>query len=127
VEENIYQPLIVHGQIVLKNNLDLEIEEWNIPQKKVMLSHFIQRKEENSKEISGKHLKLKSLHQIQVIKEEIFHKSSASGVTIMETMKETVQPGRREDNMLPPLTLIQTHLKRMKRRERRSTFSKTKE
>jgi hypothetical protein len=33
---------------------------------------------------------------------------------------------RREDNMLPSLTLIQTHLKRMKRRERRITSSKTK-
>jgi hypothetical protein len=62
----------------------------------------------------------------QVIKEEMFQKSSASDVTIMDTMQETVQPGRREDNMLPPLTLIQTHLKRMKRRERRSTSSKTK-
>jgi hypothetical protein len=73
-----------------------------------------------------KHLKVKSLHQIQVIKEEMFQKFSASDVTIMDTMQETVQPGRREDNMLPPLTLIQTHLKRMKRRERRSTSSKTK-
>jgi hypothetical protein len=91
-----------------------------------MLLHFIQRKEENSKEISGKHLKVKSLHQIQVIKEEMFQKFSALDVTVMDTMQETVQPGRREDNMLPPLTLIQTHLKRMKKGERRSTSSKTK-
>jgi hypothetical protein len=125
VEEKLYQPLIVYGQIVLKKNLDLEIE-WKIPQKKIMLLHFIQRKEENSKEIPGKHLKVKSLHQIQVIKEEMFQKFSASDVTIMDTMQEIVQPGRREDNMRPPLTLIQTHLKRMKRRERRSTSSKTK-
>jgi hypothetical protein len=126
MEEKIYQPLSVYGQIALKKNLDLEIEEWNIPQKKIMLSHFTQRREENSKEISGKHLKVKSLHQIQVIKEEMFQKFSASDVTIMDTMQETVQLGRREDNMLPQLTLIQTHLKRMKRRERRSTSSKTK-
>jgi hypothetical protein len=71
-----------------------------------MLLHFIQRKEENSKGILGKHLKVRSLHQIQVIKEEMFHKFSASDVTIMETMQEIVQPRRREDNILPPLTLI---------------------
>jgi hypothetical protein len=126
VEEKLYQLLIVYGKIVLKKNIDLEIEEWKIPQKKIMLLIFIQRREENSKEISSKHLKVKSLHQIQVIKEEMFHKFSASDVTIMDTMQETVQPGRREDNMLPPLTLIQTHLKRMKKRERKSTSSKTK-
>jgi hypothetical protein len=44
--------------------------------------------------------------------------------TNMDTMQETVQPERREDNMLLPLTLIQIHLKRMKIRERRSTSSK---
>jgi hypothetical protein len=37
VEEKLYQPLIIYGQIVLKKNLDLEIEEWKIPQKKIML------------------------------------------------------------------------------------------
>jgi hypothetical protein len=71
-----------------------------------MLLHFIQIKEENSKEIPIKHLMVKILHQIQVMKEEMFQKFSASEVTIMETVQETVQPGRREDNMLPPLTLI---------------------
>jgi hypothetical protein len=50
--------------------------------------------------------KVKSLHQIQVIKEEMFKKFIASYVTIMDTMQETVQPGRREDNMLPLLPLI---------------------
>ena len=125
MEEKLYQPLIVYGQIVLEKNLDLEIEiEWKIPQKKIMLLHFTQRKEENSKEILGKHLKVKSLHQTQVIKEEMFQKFIASDVTIMDTMQETVQLGKREDNMLPPLTLIQTHLKRIKKRERRSTSSK---
>jgi len=124
VEEKLYQPLSVYGQIALKKNLDLEIEEWKIPQKKIMVLHFVQRREENSKEISGKHLKVKSLHPIQVIKEEMFQKFSASDVTSMDTLQETVQPGRREDNMLPPLTLIQIHLKRVKRRERRSTSSK---
>jgi hypothetical protein len=126
VEDNLYQPLIVYEQIVLKKNLDLEIEEWKIPRKKIMLLHFIQRKEENSKEIPGKHLKVKSIHQIQVIKEEMFQKFSALDLTVMDTMQETVQLGRREDNMLPLLTLIQTQLKRMKKRERRSTSSKTK-
>jgi hypothetical protein len=126
MDEKLYQPLIVYGQIVLKKNLDLEMEEWKIPQKKIMLLHFIQRKEENSKEISGKDLKVKSLHQIQVIKEEMFQKFNALDVTVMDTMQETIQPRRREDNMLPPLTMIQTHLKRMKKRERRSTSSKTK-
>jgi hypothetical protein len=70
VEEKLYQTFIVYGQIVLKKNLDLEKEEWKIPQNKIMLLHFIQRREENSKEISGKHLKVKSLHPIQVIKEK---------------------------------------------------------
>jgi hypothetical protein len=126
VEEKLYQPLIVYGHIVLKKNLDLEIEEWKISKKKIMLLHFTQRKEENSKENSGKHLKVKSLHQTKVIKEEMFQNFSASYVTIMDTMQETVQLGRREDNMLPLLTLIHTYLKRMKRRERRSTSSKTK-
>jgi hypothetical protein len=45
-------------------------------------------------------------------------------VTSMDTLQETVQPGRREDNMLPPLRLIQIHLKRVKIRERRNTSSK---
>jgi hypothetical protein len=123
VEEKLYQPLIVYGQIVLKKNLDLEIEEWKT-QKKIMLLHFIQRKEENSKEISDKHSKMKSLHQNQVIKEEMFHKCSASDVTNMDTMQETIQPGRRENNMILSLTLIYIHLKRIKIRERRSTSSK---
>jgi hypothetical protein len=67
---------------------------------------------------------MKSIHQIQVIKEEMFQNFSASDVTNMDTMQEIVQLGRREDNMLLPPTLIQIHLKRMKRRERKSTFSK---
>jgi hypothetical protein len=92
-----------------------------------MLLHFIQRNEENSKETSDKHSKMKSLHQTQVIiKEDMFHKFSASDVTNMDTMQETVQPGRREDNMILPLTLIQIYLKRMEIRERRSTSSKAK-
>jgi hypothetical protein len=73
--------------------------------------HFIQIREEDSKEISGKHLKVKRLHPIQVIKEEMLQKFSASDVTSMDTLQEIVQPGRREDNMLPLLTLIQIHLK----------------
>jgi hypothetical protein len=42
----------------------------------------------------------------------------------MDTMREIVLLERKEDNMLPPLTLIQTHLKRMKTREMRITSSK---
>jgi hypothetical protein len=87
VEEKLCQPLIVYGQILLKKNLDLEIEEWKIPHKKIMLLHFIQIKEENSKEISSKHLKVKSLHQIQVINKEMFQKFSASDVTIIDIMQ----------------------------------------
>jgi hypothetical protein len=87
--------------------------------------YFIQRKEEDSKETLHKHSKMKNLHPTQVIiREEMFQKFSASDVTNMGTMQEIVQPGRREDNMLLPLTLIQIHLKRMKIRERRSTSSK---
>jgi hypothetical protein len=87
-----------------------------------MLLHFIQRKEENSKETPDKHSKMKSLHQTQVIiKEEMFQKFSALDVTNMDTMQETVQLGRRENNMFLPPTLIQINLKRMKTRERRST------
>jgi hypothetical protein len=43
----------------------------------------------------------------------------------MGTMQEIVQPGIKEENMLPLLKLIQTHLKRMKIRERRSNSFKT--
>jgi hypothetical protein len=94
--------LIIDGQIVLKKNLDLEIEEWKTPKKKITLLHFIQRKEENSKETSEKHSKMKRLHQTEVIiKDQMFHKFSASDVTNMDIMQEIVQPGRREDNMLP--------------------------
>jgi hypothetical protein len=90
-----------------------------------MFFHFIQRKEEDSKETSNKHSKKKSLHQTQVIiREEMFHKFSASDVTNMGTMQEIFQPRRREDNMLLSLTLIQIHLKRMKMRERISTSYK---
>jgi hypothetical protein len=111
VEEKLYQPLIDYGQIALKKNLDLETEEWKILRKKIILLHFIQRREEDSKEISGKHLKVKNLHPIQVIKEEMLQKFSALDVTSMDTLQEIVQPGRKEDNMLPLLTLIQIHLK----------------
>jgi hypothetical protein len=62
VEEKVYQPLIVSGQTVLKKNLDLEIEERKTPLMKIMLLHFIQRKEEESKETSNKHSEMRSLH-----------------------------------------------------------------
>ena len=101
----------VYRQIALKKNLDLEIEEWKIPQKKIMLLHFIPGREENSKETSGKHLKKKSLHPIQDIKEEMFQKFSVSDVTSMDTLLEIVQPERGENNMPPLLILIQIHLK----------------
>ena len=70
-------------------------------------------------------LEMRSLHQPQfTIKEAMFQKFSCSDVTNMGTMQEIVQPGRNEDNMLPPLTLTQTQPKIMKIRERRSTYSK---
>jgi hypothetical protein len=91
-----------------------------------MLLHFRQRKEEDSKETSNKHSKMRNLHQPRVIiREEKFQRFSALDVTNMGTMQEIVQPGRKEENMLPPLTLIQTHPKRMKIREMRSISSKT--
>jgi hypothetical protein len=55
----------------------------------------------------------------------MFKRFNASDVTNMDTMQEIVQPGRKEDNMPPPLTLNQTHLKKMKIREMRSISSKT--
>jgi hypothetical protein len=64
MEDKLYQPLSVYGHISLKKNLDLEIQELNIPQKKIMLLHFIQRRNGNSKEISRKNLKVKILHPI---------------------------------------------------------------
>jgi hypothetical protein len=67
VEEKIYQLLIVCGHTVLKKNLDLEIEEWKTPLMTTMILHFIQRKEEDSKETLDKHLEMRSLHQPQVI------------------------------------------------------------
>jgi predicted nucleic acid-binding protein len=84
VEEKVYQPLIIYGQIILKKNLDLEIEEWKTPQKKIMLLHFIQIKEEDSKETPDKHSKMKSLHQTHVIiREEMFHKFSDYNMGLM--------------------------------------------
>jgi hypothetical protein len=69
---------------------------------------------------------MRNLLQPQVIiREEISQRFSASDVTNMGTMQEIVQLGRKEDNMLPSLTLIQTHPKRMKIREMRSISSKT--
>jgi hypothetical protein len=38
-----------------KKNLDLELEEWKTPLMTIMLLHFIQRKEEDLNETSGKH------------------------------------------------------------------------
>jgi hypothetical protein len=126
VGEKSYQLLIVCGQTVLKKNLDSEIEEWKTPLMTTMLLHFRQRKEEDSKETSDKHSEMRNLHQPRaIIKEEIFQRFSASDVTNMGTMQEIVQPGRKEDNMFPLLTLIQTHPKRMKIREMKSISSKT--
>jgi hypothetical protein len=125
VEEKIYQLLIVCGQTVLKRNLDLKIEEGKTLLMTTMLLHFIQRKGEDSKETSNKHSEMRRLHQLQVIiREEMFQKFSASDVTNMDTMQEIVQPGSKEDNMLPLLTFIQTHLKRMKIRDMRITSLK---
>jgi hypothetical protein len=89
-----------------------------------MLLHFIPEKEENSKETSGKHLKKKSLHQTQDIKEEISQKFNATDVTSMDILLNIVQPERRENNMPPLSTLILIHLKKMKKEETRSIFSK---
>ena len=46
MEEKLYQPLIFYVQIVLKKNLDLEIEEWKTPLMKTMLLHFIQSRKQ---------------------------------------------------------------------------------
>jgi hypothetical protein len=81
----------------------------------IMLLHFIQRKEGYLKETSGKHSKMRRLHQLQVmIREKACQRSNASDVTSMDTLQEIVLPERKEDNMLPPLTLIQTYLRKMK-------------
>jgi hypothetical protein len=68
---------------------------------------------------------MRRLHQLQVmIRNETCQISSSSDVTSMDTMREIVLLERMEDNMLPPLALIQTHLKRMKIREMRINSSK---
>jgi hypothetical protein len=73
VEERNFKILIICGQIVLKKNLDLEIEEWKNPLMTNMLLHFIRRKEEDSKEASEKLSEMRGLHQLQVIiREKIF-------------------------------------------------------
>jgi hypothetical protein len=90
-----------------------------------MLLHFIQRNDEDLKETSAKHSNMRRLHQLHVMsREETCQISSALDVTSMDTMREIVLPERKEDNILPLLTLIQTHLKRMKTREMRITSSK---
>jgi hypothetical protein len=77
----------------------------------IMLLHFIQRKKEEIKETEGKHSKTR---RIQVIKEKTCQRSSASDVTSMDKLREIVLPGREKDNMLPMLTWIHTHLRKLK-------------
>jgi len=53
----------------------------------IMLLPFIQRKEEEIKEISVKHLKVRRLHQLQVmIIEKTNQRSSVLDVTSMDTL-----------------------------------------
>jgi hypothetical protein len=126
LEEESYQNFIIYGQTVLKKNLDLEIEEWTTPLMTTILLHFRQIREEDSKENSDKHSEMRNLHQPQaIIKEGMFQIFGASDVTNMGIMQEIVQLGRKEDNMLPPLSLVQNHPKRMKIIEMRSISSKT--
>jgi hypothetical protein len=81
----------------------------------IMLLPFIQRKEEEIEEASIKHSKARRLHQLQGMDIEKKNKrSSVSDVTSMDTLRENVLPGIEEDNMPPLLTLIQTHLRKMK-------------
>jgi hypothetical protein len=85
------------------------------PHDDIMLLPFIQRKEEEIKKASVKHSKARRLHQLQVmIIEKTIQRFSVSDVTSMDTLREIVLLEREEDNMLPLLTLIQAHLRKMK-------------
>jgi hypothetical protein len=69
-----------------------------------ILFHFIQRKEEDSKETSNKHSKMRRLHRFQVIiREEIFQRSSASNVTNMDIVVVLIHTCKRE---LSPAHLV---------------------
>jgi hypothetical protein len=76
---------------------------------------FIQRKEEEIEEVSTKHSKTRKLHQLQVMNtEKTIQRFSVSDVTSMDTLREIVLPGRKEDNLHPLLMLIQNHIREMK-------------
>jgi hypothetical protein len=64
----------------------------------------------------------RKLQKLQIMNiEKTITRFNVSDVRSMDTLREIVLLERKEDNMLPPLTLIQTHLKRMKTREMKST------
>jgi hypothetical protein len=66
-------------------------------------------------EVSTKNSKTRRLHQLQVMNtEKTIQRFSVSDVTSMDTLREIVLPGRKEDNLPPLLMLIQSHIKEMK-------------
>jgi hypothetical protein len=104
---------------------DLKQEECKTPlMMTIMLLPFIQRKEEIIEEASVKHSQVRRLHQLQVmIIEKTNQRSSVSDVTSMDTLREIVLPGRNEDNLLPLLMLIQSHIREMKTSKMRRSSS----
>jgi hypothetical protein len=81
----------------------------------IILLPFIQRKEEEIKEVSTKHSKTRKLNQLQVTHiEKTTQRFSVSDVTSMDTLREIVLPGRKGDNLHPVPMLIQNHLREMK-------------
>jgi hypothetical protein len=76
---------------------------------------LMQRKAEEKEEVSAKHSMTRKLQQLQVInKEKTYQRFNVSDVTSMDTLREIVLPGRKEDNMPPLSMLIQNHHKGMK-------------
>jgi hypothetical protein len=57
----------------------------------------------------------RKIQHLQVMnKENIYQRFDVSDVTSMDTLREIVLPGRKEENMPPLLMLIQNHLRGMK-------------
>ena len=70
---------------------------------------------EGIEEVSAKHSKTRKLQQLQFMNiEKTFQGFNVSNVTSMDTLREIVLPGRKEENMPPLLMLIQNHLREMK-------------
>jgi hypothetical protein len=81
----------------------------------IKLVLLMQRETEEIEEVLTKHSKTRKLQQLQVMNiEKTYQRFNVLDVTSMDTLREIVLPGRKEDNMPPLSMLIQNHIKEMK-------------